>query len=237
MKSTTLLAAALLMILLVILLGLTIFANAPPESGAPTSLINPPSEQTAPSDQYRNAWDDYHSGDYWSAMETFDELSAAGNVYAQVVVGVQHAAETRLTDGEATSYNPASVLSRISDLHNSGDIEATFLLALMHDEGWGAPQDSRAAMDLYLVAAEANHTAAQVHLAECYELGASEDIAREAVKELINDPTDREIEFAAQFLSCGVDQDIPRAIYWYDKAAESGSVWAKQMADKLREGR
>ncbi len=111
------------------------------------------------------------------------------------------------------------------------------MYAIMLDEGWGTPQNWQTAMDLYLVAAEANHTAAQAHLAECYELGASEDIAREAAKELINDPSDREIELAAQYLSCGVDQDIPRAIYWYDKAAESGSVWAKQMADKLREGR
>ena len=224
-------------VLLAILLGLTILTNVPPESGAPTSLIAPPSEQTAPADPYRNAWDDYHSGDYRSAMETFEELAAEANVYAQVVVGVHHAAETRLTDGEATSYNPVSVLSRISVLHNSGDIEATFLLALMLDEGWGTPQNWQTAMDLYLVAAEANHTAAQAHLAECYELGASEDVAREAAKELINDLSDREIELAAQYLSCGVDQDIPRAIYWYDKAAESGSVWAKQMADKLREGR
>ena len=196
----------------------------------------PPPQSTLPADPYRNAWDDYHSGDYGSAMETFEELAAEGNVYAQAIMGVQHAAETRLIDGEATLYNPTSVLSRISVLHNSGDIEATFLLALMHDEGWGTPRDSRTAMDLYLIAAEANHTAAKVHLAECYELGASEDGAREAANALVNDPSDREIELAAQYLSCGVDQDIPRAIYWYDKAAESGSVWAKQMADKLREG-
>jgi TPR repeat protein len=223
-------------ILLVILLTLTILVIFLPESGEPTRLNDSPSEQTAHFDPYRNAWDDYHSGDYWSAMATFEELADSGNVYAQAIMGIHRATETRLTEGEASAYDSVSVLSRISGLHNSGDIEATFLLALMHDEGWGAPQDSRIAMDLYLVAAEANHTAAQGHLAECYELGANEDIAREGAKELIDDPSDWELDLAAGYLSCGIEQDIPKAIYWYDKAAENGSVWAKQMADKLRDG-
>ncbi|VAW78938.1 hypothetical protein MNBD_GAMMA15-986 [hydrothermal vent metagenome] len=155
-------------------------------------------------DNYSDAWKGYHSGKYDEALQSFSDLAREGNVYAQVIVGIQHAAEYRYADiKESSPYNPSAVLSKITDMHNSGDIEATFLLALMHDEGWAAIKNDDLSKNFIMIAAKAGNTAAQAHLAEYYELGA-----------------DRE-------------HGVKKAIYWYKKAAESGSIWAKQKLNLL----
>jgi len=160
---------------------------------------------SAVADNYSDAWKDYHSGNYDEAMQSFRDLAKKGNVYAQAIIGVQHAAENRYVDiKEPSPYDPIAVYSKITEMHKSGDIEATFLLALMHDEGWAATKNEALSKKLYMVAAEAGNTAAQTHLAEYYELGS------------------------------GGEKDRKKAIYWYKKAAGLGSVWARQKLSILK---
>ena len=156
-------------------------------------------------DSYTDAWKEYYSQNYHYAMQVFSELANQGNIYCQAIVGVYHAAKFKYIDEkEPDPYEPSIVLAEITKKHKSGDLEATFLLALMHDEGWAANQDKPLSKRLYIQASEAGHTAAQTLLAEYYELGIAGD------------------------------KDIESAIYWYKKASEGGSVLSKVMIKQLQ---
>ena len=155
-------------------------------------------------DKYSDAWTLYNAGNYEPAMLVFSQLAKEGNIYSQAIVGIHHAAKNRHTEEkEPDPYSPKDVLSKITSKYNSKDVEAIFLLALMHDEGWAAKKDDAISKKLYLIASEAGHTAAQTHLAEYYELG----IAGEKNK--------------------------IKALFWYKKASEGGSAWAKHMFTQL----
>jgi TPR repeat protein len=128
----------------------------------------------------------------------------------------------------------AAAIAPCTDAAEGGHDKAQYILGLMHDIGYGVPQDGAKAVEWYTRAAEQEHPKAQYNLGVIYDTGngVPEDDARavkwytEAAKQ---GHAKAQYELGTMYYNgYGVPQDSPAALEWFTKAAENGHVMSME---------
>jgi|ERR1039457_888716 TPR repeat protein len=110
---------------------------------------------------------------------------------------------------------------------SEGLADAQFRLGLLYEEGQGVPQDSAAAAEWWLKAAEQGHSWAQHKLAFAYLHGRGVPPNNEKAVDLFLHSAEQGLSESQFMLGCmydlgrGVPQEYSQAAFWYRKAAQS----------------
>jgi len=118
----------------------------------------------------------------------------------------------------------------LTEMANTGDAEAQFLLALMFENGRGVTQNYREAFQWYKKAADQGLASAQNNLAQLYSQGKGVKQDFQEAFRLYRRAAEAGSPIAQYNLGVrymkgeGVEQNFQEGAKWYHKAAEAGNV-------------
>ncbi|UXI03342.1 tetratricopeptide repeat protein [Photobacterium sp. TY1-4] len=171
------------------------------------------------------------------AIFWYRKAAELGNEIAQNALARLHRLDSSDSDGEAKSRYWEQVVRA-----KQQEPEALFLLGSYQYQGYGTEQNIAAAIEHMTLAAEQDHVEAQLFLGDWYVAESNPDkmpllAFGWRVRAALNESVKGCIKVAYCYQAgIGVAKDRRRAIYWLERAAETGSAEGQFLAAKMHLG-
>ena len=180
----------------------------------------------------------YDEGRYSEAFEIWARRAKDGDVNAQLKISGMYAR------GDGVQKDPAMSVFWVKRAARIGDRVAQHYLARSYERGIGIEKDLCLAMKWYKKSAAQGYADSIFRLGIFYSNGFCVPQDLEKSDELILEAATRgsigaqlTIAYAYETDDSGTIEDIDKAIYWYQKAADQGSEWARERLIELKNAR
>ncbi len=166
-------------------------------------------------------------------LNLLESAARHGDRDAQFRIGRRFLNDNSLDGGAAAA---ARWLARAAA---QGHVEAQFMLATLFERGAGVSRDENQAVTLYRKAAAAGHVRAMHNLGVLLSEHASQQDYSEAASWFARAASaglaDSQYNLALLYeRGLGLEQDLTRAYYWYQAAANAGDKEATKQAERLK---
>ena len=170
--------------------------------------------------------------DIQRAREWFEKAAQQGYALAQYNLALMY------YKGEGGAQDIQRAREWFEKAAEQGYALAQYNLALMYDKGEGGAQDIQRAREWFEKAAEQDHASAQYNLALMYYNGKGVEQNTQRAIELFEKAAEQGDASAQFFLvgiyyirKKGIEPDIPRARYWFEKEANKVMLQLKKILD------